>query len=129
MTKTFTHKGKRLTEKRAEKIAREALADLDAMIDDEARKRTRPPGSLAKAIGRPRVGGAMRFATPASTWDFIRTLRRMRPCAGGCPCAQLAQLVPAVDHRSSLLSALAEGGCGRIWLRRYRPRCPGSIGR
>ena len=58
MTKTFTHKGKLLTDERAEKIAAEALADLDAMIDDEARRRTRPPGSLAKAMGRPRVGGA-----------------------------------------------------------------------
>lgn len=58
MTKTFTHKGKPLTDERAENIAAEVLADLDTMSDDEARKRTRPPGSLAKRIGRPRVGGA-----------------------------------------------------------------------
>ncbi|MHB8328885.1 MAG: ribbon-helix-helix protein, CopG family [Acidimicrobiales bacterium] len=58
MTKTFTHKGKPLTDERAEKIAAEALADLDAMSDNEARKRTRPPGSLVKRMGRPRVGGA-----------------------------------------------------------------------
>lgn len=58
MTKTFTHKGKPLTDERAEKIAAEALVDLDAMSADEARKRTHPPGSLAKRMGRPRVGGA-----------------------------------------------------------------------
>ena len=58
MTKTFTYRGEPLTDERAEEIATEALADLDAMSDDEARGRTRPPGSLVKRLGRPRVGGA-----------------------------------------------------------------------
>ena len=58
MTKAFTYKGEPLTDERAERIAVEALADLDAMSDGEALERTRPTGSLAKRMGRPRVGGA-----------------------------------------------------------------------
>lgn len=57
MTKTFTYQGEALTDEHAEEIATEALADLDAMSDAEARRRTRPSGSLVKRLGRPRVGG------------------------------------------------------------------------
>ena len=58
MTKTFTYQGEPLTDERAEEVATEVLADLDAMSDGDARGRTRPPGSLVKRLGRPRVGGA-----------------------------------------------------------------------
>jgi hypothetical protein len=57
MTKTFTFEGEPLTDERAEGIASETLADLDAMSDGEASGRTRPLGSLVKRLGRPRVGG------------------------------------------------------------------------
>lgn len=57
MTKAFTYQGEPVTDERAEELATEALADLDAMSNGEARGRTRPPGSLVKRLGRPRVGG------------------------------------------------------------------------
>ena len=57
MTKAFTYQGEPVTDERAVELAAEALADLDAMSDGEARGRTRPPGSLVKRLGRPRVGG------------------------------------------------------------------------
>lgn len=57
MTETFAYEGQPLTEKRAEQIAAEALADLDAMSDGEVDRRSRPPGRVAKRIGRPRVAG------------------------------------------------------------------------
>ena len=58
MTKAFTYQAEPVTDERAEELATEGLADLDAMSDGEARGRTRPPGSLVKRLGRPRVGGA-----------------------------------------------------------------------
>ena len=53
MTKTFTFEGEPLTDERAEGIASETLADLDAMSDGEARGRTRPAGEPREATGAP----------------------------------------------------------------------------
>jgi hypothetical protein len=56
MTKQHTYKGQPLTDELEEQIAAQTIAEVDAMSDEELAAHTRPPGTLAKRLGRPRLG-------------------------------------------------------------------------
>ncbi len=56
MTKQATYKGAPLTDELEERLAEQALAELAAMSDQEREARKREPGTLAKRMGRPRLG-------------------------------------------------------------------------
>ena len=55
--KQRTYKGEALTDEVAEQIAAETLAELETMSDKDIKDRARRPGTLAKRMGRPKVGG------------------------------------------------------------------------
>lgn len=52
-----TYDGEPLTDEVAAWIATETLTELDAMSDHDLKARVRRPGTLAKRMGRPRIGG------------------------------------------------------------------------
>ena len=56
MTK-HAYKGEPLTDEAAVRIATATLTELDAMSDPDIKIQARQPGTLAKRMGRPRVGG------------------------------------------------------------------------
>jgi hypothetical protein len=55
-TDKATYKGEPLTDEVEERLAAEALAELAAMSDEEREAHKREPGTLAKRLGRPRLG-------------------------------------------------------------------------
>ena len=56
MTKQATYQGVPVTDELEEDLAARTLAELAAMSDEEVEARKREPGTLAKRLGRPRLG-------------------------------------------------------------------------
>ena len=77
MTKQATYKGVPVTDELEEEIAAQTLAELAAMSDEEVEAHKREPGSLAKRIGRPRLGdGRSVLLRPASPPNWPAGLNR-----------------------------------------------------
>lgn len=56
--KSSYHKGRRLTDERAEQIAQEVLDKAETMTTADIQRARRPAGTLRKRLGRPRLDGA-----------------------------------------------------------------------
>lgn len=70
MTKRHTINGRELTDEWADELVAQTYAELSAITPEELAAHTHPGGTLAKRMGRPRVGGD--FSSGASTQIRVR---------------------------------------------------------
>ena len=115
MTKELTYKGEPLTDAREEDIVAQTLADLEAMSDEEIKAHKREPGSLAKRMGRPRLGEGRSVLLRARLAPELASWLDYAVAASGRDRSEvvrkaLAEYLRKPDQRENLATALSPSG-------------------